>query len=39
MEGLGAEQASGTPTQFADFLKEDVARWTRLVKASKATVD
>jgi tripartite-type tricarboxylate transporter receptor subunit TctC len=39
MEGLGAEPASGSPAQFADFLKEDVARWERLVKASKATVD
>jgi tripartite-type tricarboxylate transporter receptor subunit TctC len=39
MANLGAEPASGTPAQFASFLKTDVARWAKLVKMSGAVVD
>lgn len=35
----GAEPVSGTPAQFASFLKQDVARWAKLVQISGASVD
>ena len=39
LAGQGAEIVTGTPEQLAAMLKEDVARWARIVKASGATVD
>lgn len=35
----GVELASATPTQFAQILQDDIARWARIVKASGARVD
>jgi tripartite-type tricarboxylate transporter receptor subunit TctC len=36
----GVELAAGTtPAQFAALLQEDITRWSRIVKASGATVD
>jgi tripartite-type tricarboxylate transporter receptor subunit TctC len=35
----GAEILTGTPEQFAAMLKEDLARWAKIVQASGATVD
>jgi tripartite-type tricarboxylate transporter receptor subunit TctC len=32
MLDLGLEPAGGTPGEFADFVKADVARWARVVK-------
>jgi tripartite-type tricarboxylate transporter receptor subunit TctC len=36
---LGAEPASGTPAEFASFLKADVDRWAKFVRASGASID
>jgi tripartite-type tricarboxylate transporter receptor subunit TctC len=33
---LGSEIVGGTPTQFAEFLREDQAKWARVIKASGA---
>jgi tripartite-type tricarboxylate transporter receptor subunit TctC len=35
----GAELVTSTPEQFAAMLKEDLAKWAQIVKASGATVD
>jgi tripartite-type tricarboxylate transporter receptor subunit TctC len=35
----GAEALSGTAEQFADFLKQEIERWGRIVKESGAKVD
>ena len=34
MKNLGAESVGGTPTEFQNFLKSDIARWTRVIKAA-----
>ena len=39
MAAQGAEIVSGTPEQLAAMLKEDSARWAKIVKESGATVD
>lgn len=39
MAGLGFEPVGDTPEQFGEFLKADVARWAKVVKASGAHVD
>jgi tripartite-type tricarboxylate transporter receptor subunit TctC len=33
LTSLGSEPAPSTPAQFAAFVKEDYARWSRVVKA------
>lgn len=33
---LGSEVVGGTPQQFADFLREDQAKWAKVIKASGA---
>jgi tripartite-type tricarboxylate transporter receptor subunit TctC len=35
----GAEPAGGTPEQFAALIKDDIARWGKVVKESGARVD
>jgi tripartite-type tricarboxylate transporter receptor subunit TctC len=35
----GAEILTGTPEQFAAMLKDDLAKWAKIVQASGATVD
>ena len=35
----GVELATATPAQFATLLQEDIARWSKIVKVSGATVD
>jgi tripartite-type tricarboxylate transporter receptor subunit TctC len=35
----GAEPVGSTPEQFARFTREEMARWSKVVKATKATVD
>jgi tripartite-type tricarboxylate transporter receptor subunit TctC len=32
MEGLGLEHAPNTPEQFAEFGRNEIAKWTRIVK-------
>lgn len=35
----GAEPVGSTPAQFSTFLRSEMERWGRVVKATKATVD
>jgi tripartite-type tricarboxylate transporter receptor subunit TctC len=39
MQDLGYNIIPGTPEQMAKMLKEEVARWAPIVKASGAKVD
>jgi tripartite-type tricarboxylate transporter receptor subunit TctC len=36
---LGAEPVGSTPEQFAALIKEDIARWARVVKSSGISLD
>ena len=36
---MGAEPVGNTPEQFANFIKSEIAKWTRVVKESGAKVD
>jgi tripartite-type tricarboxylate transporter receptor subunit TctC len=36
---LGADIVGGTPEQFAAFQRSEVAKWTKIVKASGAKID
>ena len=35
----GGELATGSPADFADFIRGDVARWNEVIKASGAQID
>jgi tripartite-type tricarboxylate transporter receptor subunit TctC len=35
----GAEPAGGTPEQFAEFLKTDRAKWSKVIQAARIRVD
>jgi tripartite-type tricarboxylate transporter receptor subunit TctC len=39
LDKLGAEPASLSPDDFAKFVRQEVAMWAKVVKASGATVD
>lgn len=39
LASLGAEPAGTTPTEFAELMKTDTAKWSKVVKASGARVD
>ena len=39
LDKLGAEPAPLSPDQFANYVREEVAMWAKVVKASGATVD
>jgi tripartite-type tricarboxylate transporter receptor subunit TctC len=39
LAGEGSEIIGSTPAQFAAFLKQDVAKWARVVKAAGIKVD
>jgi tripartite-type tricarboxylate transporter receptor subunit TctC len=39
MAEQGAEALSERPEQFAEFIRKETAKWTRVVKASGASVD
>jgi len=39
LKAQGAEPIGDNPTQFGSFLKEEVAKWAKVVKASGAKVD
>jgi tripartite-type tricarboxylate transporter receptor subunit TctC len=39
LTGEGSEIIGSTPAQFTAFLKEDVAKWARVVKAARIKVD
>ena len=36
---MGMEPETGTPEAFADYLKQEVAKWARVVKASGLRLD
>ncbi len=36
---MGAEPVGNTPTQFTTFIKNEIAKWTKVVKDSGAKVD
>lgn len=36
---MGAEPVGNTPEQFANFIKSEIVKWTRVVKESGAMVD
>jgi tripartite-type tricarboxylate transporter receptor subunit TctC len=37
--GIGLEPAASTPEQFAAYIKEDFARWTKVVKEANIKVE
>ena len=37
--GIGATPTGGTPEDFAKYIREDFARWTRVVKEANVKVD
>ncbi|MGZ8203366.1 MAG: tripartite tricarboxylate transporter substrate binding protein [Burkholderiales bacterium] len=39
MSALGLDPAGGTPEAFAKFVKQDVARWAKVIKASGVRVE
>jgi tripartite-type tricarboxylate transporter receptor subunit TctC len=39
LEGIGMDTVTMSPEQFAQFIKDEVARWAPVVKASGARVD
>ena len=39
MAALDAEIATGTPEQFADYIKSETAKWGKVIKESGARVD
>ena len=39
LAGLGAAPAGGTPEQFSAYIRDDFAKWTRIVKDANVKVD
>jgi tripartite-type tricarboxylate transporter receptor subunit TctC len=39
LAALGAEPVTGTPEQFAAFIRSEVARWAKVVKAARIQLD
>jgi tripartite-type tricarboxylate transporter receptor subunit TctC len=39
MSALGLEPAGGTPEAFGDFVKNDIARWARVIRQSGVRVE
>ena len=39
LDKLGADPAPLSPAEFAAFVRSEVAKWAKVVKASGATVD
>jgi tripartite-type tricarboxylate transporter receptor subunit TctC len=39
MRGLGLEPAGGTAEQFSRFVKDDIARWTKVIRESNVRVE
>jgi tripartite-type tricarboxylate transporter receptor subunit TctC len=37
--GLGAQPVSNTPEEFTEFVRSEIPRWGKVVRASGATVD
>ena len=39
LAGIGMDPVTMTPEQFAQFIRDEIARWAPVVKASGAKVD
>ena len=39
MRGLGMELYGTTPQQFAQFIKDENAKWAKVIKATGARID
>ena len=39
LSAQGVEPVANTPEQFAEFIKAEITRWSRVVKASRAKID
>jgi tripartite-type tricarboxylate transporter receptor subunit TctC len=39
MIALGLDPAGGTPEAFGEFVKEDIARWAKVIKAANVRAD
>ena len=39
LAGVGAEDGSGTPQQFSDFMRAERVKWARVVKEANVKVD
>jgi tripartite-type tricarboxylate transporter receptor subunit TctC len=37
--GIGAQATGGTPEQFAAYIRDDLSKWTRIVKDANVKVD
>ena len=38
-ESLGSEAIPSTPEEFASYIKSETARWARIIKAAKVTLE
>jgi len=39
LTGVGVELIGNSPEEFAQFIKTEIARWSRVVKFSGAQID
>ncbi|MDN3923122.1 tripartite tricarboxylate transporter substrate binding protein [Roseateles violae] len=39
LDGLGLVHGANSPAQFADFNRQEIAKWTRVAKEGKVTLD
>ena len=39
MQTAGFETVASTPEQFSEFIKQDIARWSKVVKEANLSVD
>jgi tripartite-type tricarboxylate transporter receptor subunit TctC len=39
MAGLGLDAAGGTQEGFGAFVREDIARWSKVIKAANVRVE
>ena len=39
MDGLGLEHTANTPAQFAEFNRNELAKWAKVVKDGKIKID
>ena len=39
LEGAGNERVMSAPEEFAGFVRTEIVKWTRVVKASKVRMD
>jgi tripartite-type tricarboxylate transporter receptor subunit TctC len=39
LAGLGADAVGGSPEQFANYIREDLSKWTRIVKDAHVSVE